>query len=147
MGEERRESLPPAQPVVAAGHSNCLYVLHTVFRVSARTCHRETGKAVKKSVAMLKPEENGQPAVGQCCFNTHSVSLSLSSPCLLNITSIHKAKETHSVCVCVKRKTAGIHVVWYCRRILLASLSDFQAVKMFSFSTELVHIFYVFSER
>lgn len=124
-----------------------LPVMHAVFRVYARTCHRGTGKAVKKCVAMLKPEKLGQPSVGQYYFNTHSISLSLSTPCLLDIISIHKANETHSVCVCVYKKRAGIHVVWYRRKILLATLSDFQAVKMFSFSTKLVHISYVFSER
>lgn len=47
LREQNRESLPPAQLVAAAEHSTCLCVLDVAFRVSARACHRGTGKAVK----------------------------------------------------------------------------------------------------
>lgn len=100
LGERDRESRPPAQPAVAAERSSCRRVPDAVFRISARACRRGTGKAVQKSVAMLNQRNTGNPLRA----STVSTLFALSTPCLLNITSIHKANKMHSVCVCRGRE-------------------------------------------
>jgi len=54
----------------AAEDSPCLCILEPAFGGSARAWRGGTGKAVKKSAAILKLEKHGQPSVGQYRFNT-----------------------------------------------------------------------------